>query len=382
MKHLTPMKSLKSLCLSLLLMAPLAHAELTVSETQGTLHKSAAHKAQATNKRITLKYWSKEKAAQLNKLIEDNAFQNKFAVFDMDNTSYQYDLTESLLPYLEQQGVLTRENLDPALKIVPFKDTADYKESLYSYYVRLCEIDDLVCYPWIAQSFSGIEFSEIKKHLDNMIAGQKPIPEHYYDGDKIIDYKVKPPKIFPGMVELYNTLHANGIEVYVMTAANEELVRMVASDPKYGYNVKPENIYGVNVLLKNKFNNALTTSHIQLKHNKYNQAANLRNMKFTSYLMNPMTWYEGKYATIVGWIDQWQKPILVAGDTPISDGYMLLNGTDVEQGGLRVWVDRKHKYTVRMKEWMKEAAAEQAKLKQPVTADKNWIIVKPDELHK
>jgi hypothetical protein len=31
----------------------------------------------------------------------------------------------------------------------------------------------------------------------------------------------------------------NGIEVYVMTAASEELVRMVAADPKYGYNVKP-----------------------------------------------------------------------------------------------------------------------------------------------
>ena len=37
-------------------------------------------------------------------------------------------------------------------------------------------------------------------------------------------------------------LQENGIEVYVMTAASEEIVRMIASDPKYGYNVKPENV--------------------------------------------------------------------------------------------------------------------------------------------
>ena len=40
---------------------------------------------------------------------------------------------------------------------------------------------------------------------------------------------VNPPKIFTGQKELYNKLMENGIEVYVMTAASEELVRMVAS---------------------------------------------------------------------------------------------------------------------------------------------------------
>ena len=42
----------------------------------------------------------------------------------------------------------------------------------------------------------------------------------------------------------------NGIEVYVVSAASEELVRMVASDPKYGYNVKPQNVIGVSLLLR------------------------------------------------------------------------------------------------------------------------------------
>ena len=61
-------------------------------------------------------------------------------MFDADNTTYRYDL-ESLLPYLENRGVLTRDTLDPSLKLIPFKDSADYRESLTSYYYRLCEID-------------------------------------------------------------------------------------------------------------------------------------------------------------------------------------------------------------------------------------------------
>lgn len=358
----------------LMLINPFVHADVNLSENNQS-------KMTIQSEQVKLKHWPKSQAMKLEKLIKDNAFQNKFATFDMDNTSYQYDLTESLLPYLEQHGVLTRDNLDPALILIPFKDTNNYKESLYSYYVRLCEIDDLVCYPWIAQAFSGLELSELKKHVDKMIAEQKPITVNYYDGDNIVNDTVHPPKIFSGMVELYNKLRQNGIEVYVITAANEELVRMIASDPKYGYNVKPENIYGVNVLLKNKFNHELTTSHIQIKKGLYNHLENLKNMKLTSYLVNPMTWYEGKYATIVGWIDQWKKPILVAGDTALSDGYMLLNGTDVEHGGMRVWIDRKQKYTNQMNQWSKKAAAEQTRLNLKATADKNWLIVKPEDLH-
>lgn len=336
----------------------------------------------ATWAQTQLTHWPAEEAKKLGQMIKQNANKGNYAVFDMDNTSYQYDLTESLLPYLESKGVLTRENLDPALKLVPFKDTTAEKESLYSYYVRLCEIDDLVCYPWIAQSFSGLSLKELKKHVDDMIAGQRPIAVKYYDGGKVVSHTVRPPKPFAGMQELYAKLQENGINVYVMTAANEELVRMVAADPKYGYNVKPENVIGVNVLLKNRKTGALDTSRLQIKKGQFNYGKNMDEMKLTAYLMNPMTWYEGKYGSIVGWIDQWRKPVLVAGDTAISDGYMLLNATDTDKGGYRVWVDRKPKYTAEIKQWRADAAKEQAKLGLPVTADKNWIVVKPDNIHK
>lgn len=327
-----------------------------------------------------LQHWPGEAAAKLDAMIAANANQGAYAVFDMDNTTYQFDIEESLLPYLEMKGVLTRESMDPSLKLIPFKDSPGFKESLNSYYYRLCEVDDLVCYPWVAQIFAGFTLRELKGYVDEVMAYGKPIPLKYYDGDQMVEGSVNPPKLFAGMQELYKRLQENGIEVYVISAASEELVRMIASDPKYGYNVKPQNVIGVNMLLKDRNSGALTTSRLQIKQGGYAPANNL-DLELTPYLMNPMTWYEGKLGTIYGWIDQWKMPVLVAGDTPVSDGYMLLNATDTSKGGLRVWVDRKAKYTQQVKDWQASAAKRQGELGLPVNADKNWIVVTPDQLH-
>lgn len=326
-----------------------------------------------------LKTWPSDVKVKLEKVIKENANKGNYAVFDMDNTSYRYDLEESLLPFMEIKGVLTRDTLDPSLKLIPFKDTPDFKEGLVSYYYRLCEIDDLVCYPWVAQVFSGFTLEELKGYVDELMAYGKPIPIRYYEGDVVKEGTVNPPELFRGMQELYNVLMENGIEVYVMTAASEELVRMVASDPKYGYNVKPENVIGVNLLLKNRETGELTTSRLQIKKGTYDQAKNLK-LELTPYLMNPMTWYEGKLGSIVGWIDQWKMPVLVGGDTPISDGYMLLNAVDTSKGGVRVWVNRKDKYMTQIQTWWEKSAQRQKELGLPVTADKNWLVVKPEDI--
>jgi hypothetical protein len=326
-----------------------------------------------------LKHWPAEAKASLTKMIEANANKGAFAVFDMDNTSYRYDLEESLLPFMEMKGYITRDKLDPSLNLIPFKDTEEYKETLQSYYWRLCEVEDLVCYPWVAQVFSGFTLAQLKTYVDELMAYTEPVPIKYWSGEEVKDGTVNTPKIFTGMNELYNVLMENGIEVYVISAASEELVRMVASDPKYGYNVKPENVFGVNMLLKDTKTGELINSRFQIKEGKYDQKAN-QELLLTPYLVNPMTWYEGKYATIAGWIDQWKRPVLVGGDTPISDGYMLLNGVDVSKGGVRVWVNRKASSMEYMEKWWKESAENQKALGLEPTADKNWIVVLPDDI--
>ncbi|AVU73816.1 Phosphorylcholine phosphatase [Pseudomonas sp. E141] len=326
-----------------------------------------------------LKHWPAEQAKALDAMIAANANKGNYAVFDMDNTSYRYDLEESLLPFMENKGLITRETLDPSLKLMPFKDTAEHKESLFSYYYRLCEVDDMVCYPWVAQVFSGFTLKELKGYVDELMASGKPVPTTYYDGDKVVNYNVNPPKIFTGQVELYNKLMENGIEVYVMTAASEELVRMVAADPKYGYNLKPQNIIGVTTLLKDRKTGELTTARKQISNGKYDEKANL-SLEYTPYLWTPATWMAGKHAAILTYIDEWKKPVLVAGDTPSSDGYMLFHDVNVAKGGIHLWVNRKDKYMDQINGMMAKHAAAQAKEGLPVTADKNWVIVKPEDI--
>ncbi|MCK3863857.1 haloacid dehalogenase-like hydrolase [Pseudomonas sp. B329] len=326
-----------------------------------------------------LKHWPTPVAKQLDTMIAANANKGNYAVFDMDNTSYRYDLEESLLPYMENKGLITRDTLDPSLKLMPFKDTAEHKESLFSYYYRLCEIDDMVCYPWVAQVFSGFTLKELKGYVDELMALDKPVPVSYFEGGVVKNTEVQPPKIFTGQVELFNKLMENGIDVYVMTAASEELVRMVASDPKYGYNVKPQNVIGVTLLLKDRKTGELTTARKQVTEGIYNESANL-GLELTPYLWTPGTWMAGKHAAILTYIDEWKKPVLVAGDTPTSDGYMLFHDVDVTKGGIHLWINRKDKYMAQLNGMIAKHAAAQAKEGLPVTADKNWAIVKPADI--
>lgn len=250
-----------------------------------------------------LVHWPPAAAAALDKMIAANANRSNYAVFDKDNTSYQFDVEESLIPFLDNKGVLTREFLDPALQIIPFRDTGNYTESMYSYYNRLCDISDIVCYPWAAQVFSGLTLYQLKLYVDELMALNGTVPTTYWDGDVVVATEISPPKIFPGMVELYNRLMANGIEVYVMSASSEELVRMVSSDPDYGYNVKPENVIGVTTMLKNTTSGDLTTTRLQIENGAYNPQANI-DLMLTSYLWTPATWQEGKYASILKYINE------------------------------------------------------------------------------
>ncbi|RMZ66370.1 phosphorylcholine phosphatase [Pyrenophora seminiperda CCB06] len=326
-----------------------------------------------------LEHWPADAAKSLNAMIARNANQSNYACFDMDNTSYRYDLEESLLPYLDNRGILRRDNLDPSLKLIPFKDTANYTESLYSYYNRLCEIDIFICYPWAAQVWSGFTLRSLKGWVDELMALNTTIPTKYWDGDEIVSAEISPPRIFRGQVELYNALMSNGIAVYVISASHEELVRMVASDPQYGYNVPPQNVIGVTTMLKNASSGALTNARKQISEGTYNQTANL-DLLVTPYLWTPATWYAGKWAAILTYISDWKRPVLVGGDTPGSDTYMQFHGVDVGKGGIHLWINRTEAVYEKLQEEIRNSTKEQIANGREVTADKNWVVVLPTEI--
>lgn len=312
-------------------------------------------------------------------MIVKNANQSNYAVFDMDNTSYRYDLEESLIPFLENRGILTRETLDPSLKLIDFKDTANFTETLYSYYNRLCEVDEFVCYPWAAQVWSGLSLRDLKGYVDELMAYNTTLPVKYWDGEEVVSSDVSPPRVFRGQVELYNALMDHGIAVYVISAAHEELVRMVASDPKYGYNVPPENVIGVTTMLKNVSSGDLINARIQIENGVYDQDANL-DLIVGPYLYTPATWFAGKWAAILTYIDQWKRPILAGGDTPGSDSYMQFHGVDVGKGGIHLWINRREAYYQQILKEQEENAKAQKENGREVTADKNWVVVKPEEI--
>ena len=52
-------------------------------------------------------------------------------------------------------------------------------------------------------------------------------------------------RVQPETQQLMKALQDNGIEVYVCSASLEDVVRVFATNPKYGYNLKPENIIGM-----------------------------------------------------------------------------------------------------------------------------------------
>ncbi|KXJ87591.1 phosphorylcholine phosphatase [Microdochium bolleyi] len=331
---------------------------------------------------VVLRHWPPAAAKALGEMIIRNAHAGNYAVFDMDNTSYQFDLEESLLPYLESLGVLTRDTLDPSLKLIPFRDTANYTESLYSYYGRLCEVDELLCYPWAAQIWAGLTLRELKGHVDDLMAlGSRnaTLPVRYWSEDAVVEGKVSPPRIFRGQAELYNALMDHGIAVYVISAASEELVRFVASDPRYGYNVPPQNVLGVSTFLRNATDGQLVSSRRQIKSGDYDEARNL-DLVFGSYLNTPATWFSGKWAAVLTYIDEWKRPVLAAGDTPGSDTYMMFHGVDTAKGGIHLWINRSDAKYKELQELIAEGAKGQRENGREVTVDKNWVVVKPEEI--
>ncbi len=328
---------------------------------------------------VDLPHWPAEAAQQLQALIRRHAHSGAYAVFDADNTSYQHDLIGAFLPFLETKGVLTRENMEPSLKLIPFLDQGDEPESLHSYYLRLGEIDDQVGYPWASQIFAGFTLRELKLHLDELWASTEPIATTCWQDGKATPMLVSRPRVLRGQQELYQALRENGIEVYVVSAASEELVRMVLSDPRYGYHVKPENIIGVSLLLRRRDTGEVTTARKLIAQGRY-RPEDLLDHEMTSALWAPTPWHEGKQAAIHTHIHQWKKPVLVAGDTPASDGPMLFRGPDVERGALRIFVARKDSHVEEMKLLQLQHAADQREHRIPVTAESNWIVVRPEEL--
>jgi len=328
---------------------------------------------------VKMKHWPLKEAVKIEELIMRHAHQGEYAVFDADNTIWHQDLEETLLSYLENRKILTRQLQNPSLQLIPFHPD----DTLVSYGFKLYDIDHKIGYPWLAQVFSGFTLAALKEYVDELFAlNGRVIPCKYWKNSELVDYLPESPRIYPGQRELINTLQANGIEVYVITAALEELTRMIVSDPKYGLNVKPENVIGMSCLLKDRKTQELTTARKQIaKGHFWDEIFTKENhyaMEVTPYIQSPDTLYTGKPAALKEYIHPIKQPILIAGDSP--NDHFLLFCSDYNKGGVKLWVNHKDEdWDITQKAYKKYAELEK-ELGLEVTGDKNWIMVYPEDI--
>lgn len=283
--------------------------------------------------------WPAPVQAELDRAVAA-ARPGDYAVFDADGTLWSSDIEEAGIAFFEQKGWLSPDRLDPALRPLPLVPG----ETLYGYYRRLCDFDAKLCLPWSAQVFAGQPLALLKTRFDALFAHVGPIPVRYIRDGRPVTETIAAPRIYAAQRALVRALTAKGVAVYIVSASQEEIVRMIASDPRHGLSIPPERVIGTTMLLHAP-DGTPSTARRDIAHGiaarpGYWQARGA--LVPAPTLWTPLPWQEGKVAAIHAYIDPVRRPMLVAGDSG-SDWPMLFHSR-----GVRLWMDHEAATTARL----------------------------------
>ncbi|WP_407537024.1 haloacid dehalogenase-like hydrolase (plasmid) [Cetobacterium somerae] len=308
--------------------------------------------------------WTPENREKLQALVEKNKNEKNYVVFDWDYTSIYQDTQENLFRYQidNLKFNMTPEEFNKAIrKDIPKNDFSDeyvnkngeklnidklaadldkdyaylYKnyiknqkeplekikksEEFIDFRAKLAFLYEAIggsfshdiAYPWVLYLFTGMTSDEIQKlakEANDFGIGNRLGNYTLESSDKL---KGKAGKIVytyksglrtqPEIANLFYYFKDNGIDVYVVSASLEDVVEVFATDPSYGYNLEPENVFGM---------------RLEKQGNKY----------ITEYKKGyPQTQTKGKVEIINEFIKpnyDNKDPLLVAGDS-IGDYNML-----------------------------------------------------------
>ena len=248
--------------------------------------------------------WLPFNKARLEKLIGEKAFAGNYAVFDWDFTCIFFDTQDNLFLYQlenlcfnltpEQFSVTIRKDIP---QTEPFKNHTSVDGALLTAQKLSDDVEN--DYRFLYASYKGLngnasltdisktdEYADFKTKLIKLMWGARTVSnvdiaqsvstgltlpelqsltEKSIDRgltDKIEEYTIRSPFSCPGKAGIVETfyrkgmriqpeiqnllavLNKNGIETYVCSASQEYPIRVFASNPKYGYCVKPENVFG------------------------------------------------------------------------------------------------------------------------------------------
>ncbi|ATF16145.1 haloacid dehalogenase-like hydrolase [Brevibacillus sp. HB1.1] len=244
-----------------------------------------------------------------------NAKKKPYVVFDWDNTSIMHDTEEALFVYQinhlaykltpEEFGKVIRTNVPEG----PFSDSyknvdgkpvtldaiatdlvadytylyqnyqglkgtksleevtateqfADFKAKLFFLYEAINDThSNSIGYPWVLYLFTNMTVEEVQQlaEASNDLSLGMSIQKVTWTSPKSLAGKAGVVKashttglrLTSEVANLMNTLRANGIDVYVVSASLEDVVRVFATLPKYGYNLPAENIIGMRLKTEN-----------------------------------------------------------------------------------------------------------------------------------
>lgn len=253
--------------------------------------------------------WAPETRAAIQAVIDKNANQGKYVVFDFDNTSVINDVEEALLVYQienlafkiapdqmydvlktqipdmnkevgtnDQKKPVTCHSLatditkaykwlyesyeglggnQPLDKIHESKQYQDFAAKLRYMYTAVGDtFDASVSYPWVTYLFTGMTSEEVYK-----LAGESH--RYWSKYGKFTEESWVSPADYPSesgqltakyltgltftneLTDLYQTLMANGIDVYVCSASFIDVIKAAACDPEFGYNVPEDQVYAM-----------------------------------------------------------------------------------------------------------------------------------------
>lgn len=225
--------------------------------------------------------------------------------------------------YRHYKGLKGDQSLDAIHATDYFKD---FKVKLYFLYEAIGDTYSTdVSYPWVLYLFSNMSVEEVQHLAEisnnlNLGAGiseeKLTSPQRLHGDAGVVSIShINGLRLAPEISNLMHTFQNNGIDVYVVSASMEEVVEVFASNPKYGYNLPEENVFGM-----------------RLK----KEDGNIQPVYEENY---PFTAGHGKPETIINEIASKKGgygPIFVAGDS--STDYEML--TEFKDTKLRLIINR------------------------------------------
>ncbi|MPQ67273.1 MULTISPECIES: haloacid dehalogenase-like hydrolase [unclassified Pseudomonas] len=143
----------------------------------------------------------------------------------------------------------------------------NFRAKFYFLYGALCDTYPMeVGYKWIIYFYKNFTTAELQAMVSDSIEHnlgealrQAPIhssTEMPGRAGRVAPVHFHGMRVHAEIVALMATLRTNGFDVYISTASIDDVVRVFACDPKYGYGLPPENVLGLKLeMVDGKYTN-------------------------------------------------------------------------------------------------------------------------------